>query len=1118
MFGDAGNNVVLGSDARDYLYGEAGDDVLVGGAGDDELIGTGWDAGKDTYIGGTGNDSFFDRDVDSADTYIFNVGDGQDRLQDSGGGFDVLRFGAFITPADVYVSQNRDSGDLIVGLRGVEDKVTVEGFFKADRFTGLFTNQIERIEFDDGSAWDLQQIVDRIEATPGTAFDDDIHGTDAGETIDALAGNDTVLSYGGDDTVFAGEGNDFLNGGDGDDRLHGGVGNDTFIGDAGDDTLYGGEGDDIFWGEGDGDDTISGGPGDDNLLNWVGDDTYLYDLGDEGQGIQDFSGYDRLVFGSGIGVSDLVFSGDTGNSFGTLSITITANPGTITLDRWGGEGRIEEFVFADGTHLTADQINALANGETVALDEKPPVLKQPLPGRSVKINTPFALTLPADLFSDPDVGDSLTLTATLPEQQGAPGQQSLPAWLSFDPLTRTFTGTAGSADAGILTVEVRATDTSGFSVKDKFNLTIGDSADQNLVTGSAGDDTLLGTTGADLMVGGDGNDQLSGNDGNDVLIGGAGQDTLDGGAGDDTLITGTGGSSVSGGDGDDTILINGSDLIDTGAGDNTLWFAANPGGASLVSSGSGHNHYIFSSNFGRVTIGGSGGSDVEPKPVATFSGYDSTSGFSLGLGSLVIRAEDGSELRLTDFDPDDVYGLTTIGSFRFKDGVELSYAEFIGRGFDIAGTGENDALSGTNITDRIAGRDGDDTLSAGKGDDTLTGGPGNDRLEGGAGDDVYVFNLGDGIDTVMDVSTATEANRIRFGAGVALTDLEVSVHGDTVTIAVGNGGDAINLVHDDPLNGDISRIVSVLEFADGSEATLADMIPAADATIVGSDDADVLVGTGEDDVIDAGGGHDLVFALQGDDRVMGGLGRDIVFGGRGNDIFIVTGNDGADDVFFGGPGFDTISGGGGDDSVRLHRFSARNSVEAIDGADGANRIAGTRGYDSIDLSATRVSNIDYIDVGAGNDVVTGTVSRDVIVGGRGNDALNGGAGDDVYLFDRGDGRDRIVDLDLSVNNDWLQFGSTIRHDQLWFSRARDDLNISIAGSSDRVVIGDWFLGPEHQIEAVQAGDGYVLDHSRVDQLVQAMAGFTPPASGELDLSADLREPLEPVLAANWQAA
>jgi Ca2+-binding RTX toxin-like protein len=246
IFGDAGNNVILGGEERDYLYGQAGDDVLVGGGGDDELIGTGWDAGKDTYIGGAGNDSFFDRDVDSHDTYVFDLGDGQDLLQDSGGGFDVLRFGPFITPADVYVSHDQGAGDLVVGIRGTREGVRVDDFFNADHFTGALVNQIERIEFDDGSAWDLQQILGRIEATPATAFDDDIHGTDAGETLDALAGNDVVSAYGGDDTLFGGAGDDSLSGGDGNDQVYGGAGNDTFGGDAGDDVLYGGEGNDTF--------------------------------------------------------------------------------------------------------------------------------------------------------------------------------------------------------------------------------------------------------------------------------------------------------------------------------------------------------------------------------------------------------------------------------------------------------------------------------------------------------------------------------------------------------------------------------------------------------------------------------------------------------------------------------------------------------------------------------------------------------------------------------------------------------------------------------------------------------------------------------------------------------
>jgi len=58
---------------------------------------------------------------------------------------------------------------------------------------------------------------------------------------------------------------------------------------------------------------------------------------------------------------------------------------------------------------------------------------------------------------------------------------------------------------------------------------------RNVVMGSAGPDTLLGTRGADLIVGGAGHDELYGGRGNDVLRGGTGKDHLYGGNGDDVL-------------------------------------------------------------------------------------------------------------------------------------------------------------------------------------------------------------------------------------------------------------------------------------------------------------------------------------------------------------------------------------------------------------------------------------------------------------------------------------------------------------------------------------------------------------------------------------------------------
>lgn len=46
----------------------------------------------------------------------------------------------------------------------------------------------------------------------------------------------------------------------------------------------------------------------------------------------------------------------------------------------------------------------------------------------------------------------------------------------------------------------------------------------------------------------------------------------------------------------------------------------------------------------------------------------------------------------------------------------------------------------------------------------------------------------------------------------------------------------------------------------------------------------------------------------------------------------------------------------------------------------------------------------------------------------------------------------------------------------------------------------------------------VLLNTQVDKLVQAMAAFAPPAAGEMTLPESYRADLDPVLAANWQAA
>lgn len=54
---------------------------------------------------------------------------------------------------------------------------------------------------------------------------------------------------------------------------------------------------------------------------------------------------------------------------------------------------------------------------------------------------------------------------------------------------------------------------------------------------------------------------------------------------------------------------------------------------------------------------------------------------------------------------------------------------------------------------------------------------------------------------------------------------------------------------------------------------------------------------------------------------------------------------------------------------------------------------------------------DYLYAGAGKDTIRAGRGDDNIRGGEGNDILKGGAGSDSFIFELGDGKDRILDFD-----------------------------------------------------------------------------------------------------------
>uniref|UniRef100_UPI001C46EA0D putative Ig domain-containing protein n=3 Tax=Acidovorax sp. sic0104 TaxID=2854784 RepID=UPI001C46EA0D len=145
------------------------------------------------------------------------------------------------------------------------------------------------------------------------------------------------------------------------------------------------------------------------------------------------------------------FSGTPANGdVGTLSIQITADDGN------GG--------------IVTDTFDVV-----VANTNDAPTVANTIPDRSATQGAAFSFQFAANTFADADVGDTLSYSAQLA------GGGALPAWLSFDPATRTFSGTPANGDVGSVDIDVIASDGNGGSVTDTFAITVGNVNDNPTV-------------------------------------------------------------------------------------------------------------------------------------------------------------------------------------------------------------------------------------------------------------------------------------------------------------------------------------------------------------------------------------------------------------------------------------------------------------------------------------------------------------------------------------------------------------------------------------------------------------------------------------------------------------
>ena len=109
----------------------------------------------------------------------------------------------------------------------------------------------------------------------------------------------------------------------------------------------------------------------------------------------------------------------------------------------------------------------------------------------------------------------------------------------------------------------------------------------------------------------------------------------------------------------------------------------------------------------------------------------------------------------------------------------------------------------------------------------------------------------------------------------------------------------------------------------------------------------------------------------------------------------------------------------------------------------------------------------------------------------------------TLLLVRGAARAKEISVRLAIG---------AKRSQLVRQLLTESLLLSVLGGQDSVRVERWYQ-PASQVEEIQVGAGVVLSVSDVQQLVQAMASFAPPAGTDPNLSPELAEALAPTFAA-----
>ena len=884
----AGKDQAIGGLGNDVILGGSGEDMLTGGPGDDRVYADAELSIEEAIINGNTQAGNGGGEILFGDQgYALGAPDGNDLLiagagndiLEGHGGQDILIGGA---GNDDIIGDVSFIRDLLTGT--IQSNNPFYGEMQANRnfwapwyYDHGYGNLVEPSAMGNadviyaGNGNDFVWGAYGNDVIFGEGDDDRLVGEGDNDIILGGTGNDVIWGDGGVLSTVV-EGADYLDGGDGNDTIYGGGGEDVLIGGTGINTLYGGAGRDTYVFE----------KGSQNTVYDSGDNSYRFGAGVEAASVKLKVGSLRMEFGDGEGGEVHLINVDHNDLYTSLGGTEFEFADGSVLNATELLARGFDIEGTDGDDIitgtnASDRINGKKGNDTLIGGAGVDTYRyQRGDGADIIVDS-AEWRWDADLGASRREGNVLSLGADIAVGDIAPrldrdsghvvldmgGGDRIDIGPQYDRTIQTLKFADGSTLAIEEFFTQRPIEVSGTAEAEWLYGTMY----SDRLEGRGGDDVLAGSAGSDIYTYniGDGADSIQDTfDDANVLQFGAGISPdnitpllaagwltlgLDGGSIALGAITDPAVASLRFDDGttqaladfleqrgvvqsiatagDDVMAMFGSDQALQGQdGDDRLYGSARDdvleggAGSDILIGGAGSDTYVYRLGDGADRIVDYGANSV---------------GFGAGITAASIAAVyDGNALTLdlSNGDTIEIGALDNLAvqTLQFAEGAPLSVAQLIEQrgGLMQLGSEGDDVLVAGPLIARIEGLAGNDELRSGNGSQTLVGGQGDDSLAGGAGDDIYIFNRGDGADSIDDrpwgwggewgETRVPETNALVLGNGIvpATTQAVVDFNGN-VTLDFGEG-DSVRVGRES------DAAIQKIRFADGSAFSVADIL------------------------------------------------------------------------------------------------------------------------------------------------------------------------------------------------------------------------------------------------------------------------------------------------------